>query len=69
MSSTYSKWPIVIIPYNLPPWKCIKDPFIMMSLLIPGKDCPGIEIDVYLRPLVDKLKNYGELVCGDMMLI
>lgn len=41
MSTSYSMWPVVLIPYNLPPWKCMKDPFFMMSLLIPGPRAPG----------------------------
>ena len=61
MSSTYSMWPVVIIPYNLPPWKCMKEPFIMMSLLILGRNSPGKDIDVYLRPLIDKLKDLWEI--------
>jgi hypothetical protein len=24
MSTNYSIWPIVLMPYNLPPWKCMK---------------------------------------------
>ena len=36
MSSTYSMWPVLVMPYNLPPWKCMTGPFMMMSLLIPG---------------------------------
>jgi hypothetical protein len=55
MSTSYSMWPVVLMPYNLPPWKCMKDPHIMLSLLIPGPTAPGNEIDVYLRPLVDDL--------------
>jgi hypothetical protein len=55
MSTSYSMWPVVLMPYNLPPWKCMKVPHIMLSLLIPGPTAPGNEIDVYLRPLVDDL--------------
>ncbi|KAL6333794.1 hypothetical protein AAG906_028980 [Vitis piasezkii] len=33
------------------------EPFLMMSLLIPGPHSPGKEIDVYLRPLIDELKE------------
>jgi hypothetical protein len=60
MSSTYSMWPIVVMPYNLPPWKCMKEPFMMMSLLIPGRNSPGKDIDVYLRPLINELKDLWE---------
>ena len=57
MSTSYSMWPVVLMPYNLPPWMCMKEPFMMMSLLIPGPNSPGNDIDVYLRPLVDELKE------------
>ncbi|XP_058214912.1 uncharacterized protein LOC131326234 [Rhododendron vialii] len=57
MSTSYSMWPVILIPYNLPPWRCMKDPFFMMPLLIPGPNQPGTNIDVYLRPLVDELKE------------
>ncbi|XP_027182187.1 uncharacterized protein LOC113780602 [Coffea eugenioides] len=55
MSSTHSTWPVVLIPYNLPPWMCMKQPYFMLSLLIPGPSSPGNNIDVYLQPLVKEL--------------
>jgi len=57
MSTTYSIWPVILIPYNLPPWRCMKAPNMILSLLIPGPTAPGNEIDVYLRPLVDDLQE------------
>ena len=57
MSSSYSVWPVVLVPYNLPLWLCMKQPYIMMALLIPGKNSPGNDIDVYLQPLIDELKE------------
>ncbi|WMV19316.1 hypothetical protein MTR67_012701 [Solanum verrucosum] len=57
MSTNYNMWHVILFPYNLPPWKCFTDPFMMMSLLIPGPQAPGKDIDVYLRPLVDELKE------------
>ncbi|KAI9194235.1 hypothetical protein LWI28_004295 [Acer negundo] len=47
----------VLVPYNLSPWKCMKTQFLMMSLLIPDPQAPGKNIDVYLRPLIDELKE------------
>ncbi|XP_071940025.1 uncharacterized protein [Coffea arabica] len=55
MSSTHSTWPVVLIPYNLPPWMCMKQPYFMLSLLIPEPSFPGNNIDVYLQPLVKEL--------------
>ena len=34
MSNSYSMWPVIFMPYNLPPWKTMKEPFLMLSLLI-----------------------------------
>lgn len=27
MSASNCKWPVLLIPYNLPPWMCTKQPF------------------------------------------
>ncbi|TYK24037.1 CACTA en-spm transposon protein [Cucumis melo var. makuwa] len=50
-------WHVVLLPYNLPPWKCMKETNFFMSLLIPGPRSPGRKIDVYLQPLIEKLKE------------
>ncbi|XP_019242461.1 PREDICTED: uncharacterized protein LOC109222569 [Nicotiana attenuata] len=60
MSNAYSMWPVFLIPYNLPPWLCMKQSNILLSLLIPGPKSPGMNIDVYLQPLVDDLKKLWE---------
>lgn len=60
MSNSYSMWPVVVMPYNLPLWMCMKQPFSMMLLLIPGPQAPERDIDVYLRPLIDELKALWE---------
>ena len=57
MSISYNMWPIVLMLYNLLLWRCMKDPYMILSLLIPGHKAPGNKIDVYLRPLVDGLKE------------
>jgi len=60
MSNSYSIWPVVLIPYNLPPWLYMKQSNILLSLLIPGPKGPGMNIDVYLQPLIDDLKILWE---------
>jgi len=57
MSITYNIWPIILTLYNLPPWKCMKSPNLLLSLLIPEPTSPGNKIDVYLQLLVDDLKE------------
>lgn len=36
----HSTWPVVLIPYNLPPWMCMKQSYFILSLLIPGPSTP-----------------------------
>ncbi|XP_075076271.1 uncharacterized protein LOC142162942 [Nicotiana tabacum] len=36
MSTTYSIWPVFLIPYNLPPWMCMKHTSFILSMIIPG---------------------------------
>ncbi|KAL6203163.1 hypothetical protein ACLB2K_026866 [Fragaria x ananassa] len=56
MSLQYSVWPVILVPYNLPPWMYMKKEYNMLSLLIPGPGYPGKCLDVYLRPLIEELK-------------
>ena len=38
LSSTgWSTWPVLLMPYNLPPWLCMKQHYMILSTLIPGK--------------------------------
>ena len=57
MSRRYSLWPVMTVVYNLPPWMCMKQTYTMMSLLIPGPTEPGNDIDVYMQPLIEELKD------------
>jgi len=61
MSTSYSTWPVMMVVYNYPPWLSMKSEYTMLSLLIPGKDSPGNDIDVYLQPLIEELKELWEL--------
>ncbi|XP_075636598.1 uncharacterized protein LOC142608811 [Castanea sativa] len=60
MNNNYSMWLVILIPYNLPPWLVMKEPYFMLSLLIPSPHQSGNEIDIYLKPLVDELKELWE---------
>ena len=35
----------------------MKEPFLFLSLILPGPKSPGKNLDVYLRPLIDELKD------------
>ncbi|CAM8891125.1 unnamed protein product [Rhodiola kirilowii] len=54
-SKQYSVWPVMVTPYNLPPWLCMNTRFIWLTILIPGPSNPKKRLDIYLRPLIDDL--------------
>ncbi|XP_062099915.1 uncharacterized protein LOC133805775 [Humulus lupulus] len=60
LSNSYSMRPVLLMPYNMPPWRSMKREFLMMALLILGRRAPGKDIDVYLQPLIDELKELWE---------
>uniref|UniRef100_A0A151UIM5 Transposase n=2 Tax=Cajanus cajan TaxID=3821 RepID=A0A151UIM5_CAJCA len=53
---TYSCWPVIVTPYNLPSWLCMRREFMFLTIIIPGPSNPKNKVDVYLRPLIDELK-------------
>ena len=57
LNTTYSCWPVILCIYNLPPEVCMSYENLMLSLLIPGPNQPGNNIDIYLQPLIDDLKE------------
>ncbi|XP_004488866.1 uncharacterized protein [Cicer arietinum] len=61
MNVSHSTWPVLLIPYIFPPWCCMKAEYSMLSLLIPGPQSPGNNVDVYLQPLIEELKVLWDL--------
>jgi hypothetical protein len=57
---SYSCWPVVLTPYNLPPWLCMKKQFMFISLIVPGPKNPKANMDVYLQPLIKDLNELWE---------
>jgi tnp2 family transposase len=60
MSTTHSSWPVLLVPFNLPPWLCMKQSSIMVSMINPGEKAPSNDIDVYLQPLIKELSQLWE---------
>ncbi|KAK4391606.1 hypothetical protein Sango_1938400 [Sesamum angolense] len=52
---TYSCWPVIIIPYNLPPRICMSSKYIFLTMVISGHSNPKRLIDVYLKSLIKEL--------------
>ncbi|KAI3447074.1 hypothetical protein Pfo_003739 [Paulownia fortunei] len=40
ISNIYSMWPVLLVSYNLPPWKITKSSYMIMSFLIPRPKAP-----------------------------
>lgn len=55
-STTYSVWPVVLVNYNIPPWMTTKKGHLILSLIVPGR-YKAKNMDVYLQPLVEELKE------------
>ena len=60
MSQGYSMWPVILTAYNTPPWMCMKETSLMLTMLIPGPKSPAKDIDVFLQPLIKELQELGE---------
>ena len=56
-STLHSTWPVIVMPYNLPPSLCMKKEFNMLALLIPGPKSPGKCLSVFMQPLIDELRH------------
>ncbi|CAM8932792.1 unnamed protein product [Rhodiola kirilowii] len=52
---SHSTWPIVVMPYNLPPSMCMKKEFNILAMLISGPKSPGKCLNVFMQPLIDEL--------------
>ena len=58
-NTNYFFLPIVMINNNIPPWLFVKNEHLMLALIVPGRRQVK-NMDVYLQPLVDELKELWE---------
>ncbi|KAL0448570.1 UNVERIFIED_CONTAM: hypothetical protein Slati_1413400 [Sesamum latifolium] len=59
---TYSCWPIILTPYNLPLGMCIRYEYIFLTIVIHGPSNSKHLIYVYLDPLIEELQNLWHVV-------
>ncbi|KAG8472735.1 hypothetical protein CXB51_034590 [Gossypium anomalum] len=57
MSTSYSTWPVVLVPYNLPSWICMEQSSFILSMIILGEKGPENDIDIYMQPFIKELKQ------------
>ena len=48
--TSYSIWPVILIPYNLPPELCMRQSHMILSMIISDPDSPGDAIDNICNP-------------------
>lgn len=57
----YSSWPVILTPYNLPPWMCMKEEYMFLTVIVPGPKNPKNKLDVFLQPLIAELNELWEV--------
>ncbi|CAM8956611.1 unnamed protein product [Rhodiola kirilowii] len=55
---SHSTWPIVLIPYNLPPHICIKKELNILCLLISRPKSLGKCLNVFMMPLPNPISSF-----------
>ena len=53
----YSCWPVFVIPLNLPPRQIMQRKNIFLTLIVPGPNYLGKNMNVYMQPLKDELQE------------
>jgi hypothetical protein len=54
-SHPYSYWPVFVMPYNLPPDKCLKEWFIFLAIVILSPKELKKQMNIFLQPLFKEL--------------
>jgi hypothetical protein len=60
MRNPHSTRSIIMCIYNLPPWLCDKRKYLLLTTLISGPKQAGIDIDVFLEPLMEDMQKLWE---------
>jgi hypothetical protein len=47
MRNPHNTWPAIVCIYNLPPWLCHKQNYLLLTTLISGPKQAGIDIYVF----------------------
>jgi hypothetical protein len=53
----HNTWPVILVMYNIPTWLCHKRKYLLLSILIQGPKQAGIDIDVFLEPLMEGMEK------------
>jgi hypothetical protein len=53
--TVHNTWLVILTMYNIPTWLCHKRKCLVLSILIQGSKQAGIDIDVFLEPLMEDM--------------
>jgi hypothetical protein len=53
--TVHNTWPVILVMFNIPTWLCHKRKYLMLSILIHGPNQAGINIDMFLEPLMEDM--------------
>ena len=56
-TSTHNTCLVILSIYNPPPWLCQKRKYLLLTIIILGPKAPGIDIDVFLEPLMQEMET------------
>jgi hypothetical protein len=48
---------VILTIYNLPPWLCQKQKYLLLTILIFEPTQLGVDMDVFLEPLMEEMKK------------
>jgi hypothetical protein len=60
MTNPHSTWLVILSIYNIPSWLCHKRKYLLLTTLISSPKKPGIDIDVFLEPLMEDMRKLWE---------
>ena len=61
LGQQYSSWLVILTVYNFPPWLCMKETSMFLTVLVPGPRNPKHKLDVFLQPLIAELKELWDV--------
>ncbi|KAL2228461.1 UNVERIFIED_CONTAM: hypothetical protein Sindi_1825800 [Sesamum indicum] len=64
---TYSCWPVILTPYNLPLGMCMCAEYMFVLMVIPDPSNPNVSSMLTLKSLIEELQNQrhvGLLTCN-----
>jgi hypothetical protein len=53
--TVHNTWPVILTMYNISTWLCYERKYLMLTILIQVPKQAGINIDVFLEPVMEDM--------------